>query len=152
MKKLIGLCIALTLILTAFAVDAQVLVVQGAGSTTQRPWGVLVKDSNGNVISSFGGGPSAGYTTAGAPAASVSISAASAVATGLTAGATYRVACTVSCFYRTGSGTPTALTSDSLFIGPAVEYIGLKTGSTAIAFITSAGTGTCTVTLLTAAP
>jgi hypothetical protein len=130
---------------------AGTLVDQGAGSQTQRPWRVTPTDASG-ATTSPAGGPTAGYTTAGAPAASVSISTVTAAATGLTAGATYRVACSVPCFYRTGSGTPTALTTDSLFVGPAVEYIGLKTGSTAIAFITSSGTGTCTVTRLTPAP
>lgn len=86
---------------------------------------------------------------AGAPAARVSISTGSAAATGLTAGAIYRVACSTDCFFRLGSGTPTAVTTDSAFFGPGVEYVTIPSGSTAIAFVTTAGTGFCTVHLLT---
>lgn len=144
---------AVALLIAGFAglAMAQQAVSQGPGSTSGVfPWRVAITSSTGATVATAAIG--SGYITAGAPAATVSISTVTAAATGLTAGSCYRVACSVACFFRTGSGTPTALTSDASFFGPAVERICLKTGSTAIAFITATGTGTCSVNLMTDTP
>lgn len=85
---------------------------------------------------------------AGAPAARVSISAVSAAATGLTAGVIYRVACSTDNFFRVGAGTPVAVVTDATFFGPGTEYLTLPTGSTGVAFITTAAAGFCTITAL----
>lgn len=93
-----------------------------------------------------------GYTRTGAPTATVALSTISAAATSLTASSCYRVACNTPCFYRSGSGTPTALTTDNPFYGPAVEKICIPSTDTALAFVTSSGTGSCGLTLLATTP
>ena len=93
-----------------------------------------------------------GYVKTGAPTFSASASTVSAAATGLTAGACYRVACTATVYFRSGAGTPTALTTDNPFFGPAVEKVCLPSTDTALAFVTTAGTGTCAGTVLAVTP
>jgi hypothetical protein len=137
------LVFAAFLSIVAAAALAATPVDQGQGSTRVIPWRVTTTTSSG------GAGTGTGYIAAGAPAANVSVSTLSAAATGLTAGAVYRVACNVPVFYRTGTGTPTALTSDAPLYGPAIDYVGLVGTSTAIAFVTAAGTGSCVVSLIT---
>ncbi len=92
------------------------------------------------------------YTKTGAPSFSLAVTTTSAYVTGLTASSCYRVACTGTVFWRTGTGTPTALTTDNPFFGPVVESICLPSTDTVLAAITSAGTATCTGTLLARTP
>lgn len=137
--------VAAVAVALACSVGAQTVVNQGSGSSSgTKAWRVTPVTSGGAASEPLG----QAFITTGAPAARVAISGTSAAATGLTAGARYRVACDTACFFRTGSGTPTALTTDAAFYGPAVEYLSLRTGDTAIAFITSAGTGVCTISRL----
>ncbi len=85
------------------------------------------------------------WPLSGAPISTVSVSTTSA-STGTLSGATcYRVACSVTVFWRVGTLPLTALTSDNQFFGPATELICLRSGYNGIAFVTAAGTGTCTV-------
>jgi hypothetical protein len=146
MKKLAWLFpIIPALLLATVAVAAP--VDQGSGQPASlAPWRIAATTSTGKGV-----GTGTGYIAAGAPAATVAVSTSSNAAIGLTTGATYRVACNVPCFYRTGTGTPVALTSDAPLYGPAVDYIGLvpATAATAIAFVTASGTGTCVVSLIT---
>jgi hypothetical protein len=137
-------------VLALFALPALAgtLVDQGSGTTTTRPWRVTLTDATGTAADLSG----AAYLATGAPAARVSVSAVSAAATGLTAGARYRVACDTTVYFRTGSGTPTAVTTDAPIYGPSVEYLALRTGDTGVAFITGAGTGTCVLSRLYSAP
>lgn len=93
-----------------------------------------------------------GYVKTGAPTATVAVSTTSAAATGLAASSCYRVACNTPCFYRSGSGTPTALTTDNPFYGPAVEKVCIPSTDTALAFVTASGTGSCGLALLSNTP
>lgn len=142
------LVLALALALFCVTADAQQVVNQGSGSTTgYRPWRVTTTTATGAALDQL----SQAYTSNGAPAARVATSTVSAAATGLTGGLVYRVACDSPVFYRTGTGTPTAVTTDSLFLA-GVEYLGLRSTDTAFAFITAAGTGVCTITRLYSSP
>lgn len=93
-----------------------------------------------------------GYLKTGAPTATVAVSTVSAAATGLSASSCYRVACSVPLFYRSGTATPTALTTDNPFYGPAVEKVCVPSTDTALAFVTASGTGSCGLTLLSNTP
>ncbi len=93
-----------------------------------------------------------GYVKTGAPSFNTTTSTVSAAATGLTAGACYRMACTATVYFRSGTGTPTAVTTDNPLFGPSVEKVCLPATDTAIAFVTAAGTGTCAGTLLAVTP
>jgi hypothetical protein len=92
------------------------------------------------------------WCTAGPPLATVSVSTVSASATGLSGGACFRVACSAAVNFRVGTAPLTALTSDSILPSPWVERICLRNGYNAIAFVTAAGTATCTVLSLAPAP
>lgn len=139
------LVVSLLALLLGGSALAGTLVDQGSGTTTTRPWRVTLTDSTGAPATLPSGEV---YIGTGAPAARVSVSIVSAAATGLTAGARYRIACDGPVFFRTGSGTPTAVTTDAIFYGPQVEYLALRTGDTAVAFITASGTATCTLSRL----
>lgn len=84
------------------------------------------------------------YPIQGAPIASVSTSAVSASAA-LNGGTCYRVACNTTVFWRVGVLPLTALTTDNPFYGPAVELICLRNGYNGIAFVMTAGTGSCVI-------
>ena len=87
--------------------------------------------------------------TTGAPLARVSISGVSADSGAvIVAGNVYRIACSTDCFFRWGAGAQTALTTDTAFFGPAVEYLTAPAGATNVAFITTSATGFCTITTL----
>lgn len=93
-----------------------------------------------------------GYVKTGAPSSTVAISTVSNAAIGLTTSSCYRVACNVPCFYRSGAATPTALTTDNPFFGPAVEKVCIPSTDSAIAFVTASGAGSCGITLLSNTP
>ncbi len=115
-------------------------VDQGQGSPNVLPWRVNL------VGASVGTGKPAALTT-GAPLVRVAISAVSADSGAvLVPGNSYRIACSTDCFLRWGAGAQTALTTDSAFFGPAVEYLTAPAGATNVAFITVSGTGFCTIT------
>jgi hypothetical protein len=143
--------VSLTLLLALpLAGVAQSTVNQGQGqSSGSKPWAVKGAATGGatsTVSSSLNVGP--GTIKTGAPNATVSTSAVSAAATGLTAGLCYRIACSAPVFFRTGTGTPVALTTDNAIFGPAVEKVCMQAADTAVAFIMAAGTGSCTVATL----
>lgn len=127
-------------LLLAAPATAQVQKVAGIDATgTTR---VIKTGADGAIATSEG------TVVAGAPTWTVSASTVSAAATGLTVGTCYRVACNAPVFWRTGTATPTALTTDLPLYGPAVEKVCLTSTSTAIAFVTASGTGTCVGTLV----
>jgi hypothetical protein len=141
--KWLGLIVALALAVPALA---QTTVNQGQGqSSGSKPWVVSIGGS-----SASGGSVSvgAGKIKSGAPTATVTTSAVSAAAIAITTGGCFRVACTATTFYRTGTATPTALTTDNPIFGPGVEKVCLQATDTALAFVQASGTGTCTVSLL----
>src|SRR5512147_1675298 len=139
--------VLVAIIIAAFAsvATAQTVVNQGQGqATTSKPWRVTIAGSStGGAVTV---GP--GAVKSGAPNATASTSAVSAATSALTAGGCYRVACTSTTYFRTGTGTPTALTTDNPIFGPAIEKVCLQSTDTVIAFVQSAGTGTCIVSLL----
>jgi len=85
------------------------------------------------------------YPIQGPPVAGVSVSVVSASTPTLSGGTCYRVACTTTVFWRVGTLPLTALITDNPMFGPAVELICLRNGYNGVAFITAAGTGTCTL-------
>lgn len=95
----------------------------------------------------------AGQTYSPAVPTNVAVSTTSAAATGLTAGSCLRISCGSStAYYRTGSATPTAVTTDNELPSAAVERFCLRSTETAIAFILSSGTGTCRVSTVATSP
>lgn len=123
-------------------------------STARQPLDVTLYDQAGNPVTTFGSTTvgSNGYVKTGAPSFSVSTSTVSAAATALTAGACYQVGCSTTTYFRTGTGTPTALTTDNPFFGPAIYRLCIPSTDTAVAFVTAAGTGTCVGTLSSNTP
>lgn len=81
-----------------------------------------------------------------------SVSTASAAATGLAANACLRVVCNIDVHFRTGTGTPTAVTTDPLLPSKTIESRCLTSSHTALAFITDSGTGTCNVSVAPLTP
>lgn len=141
-KKLLrALAFLAVLALIPIASDAGTLVDQGAGSVGQQPWKFVLVPGLTSVSTN-------GSVTAGAPLFNVSVSTVSAAATGLGVNTCYRVSCNATVTFRTGTGTPVALTTDGDIFGPAVEKICLVGTATAIAFIMASGTGTCKGMLL----
>lgn len=140
-------------LLLALPASAQIQKVGGVdGTGTTR---VMKTDTTGAVVvtgggASSGGGlvTSTGTVAAGAPTWTVNVTAVSSATTGLTVATCYRVACNAPVFWRTGTGTPVALTTDLPLYGPAVEKVCLTATGTAIAFVTASGTATCVGTLV----
>ena len=162
------LILATALLLLAGAAQAQVTTVGGkvtpTGATvpvkvgadgTLTTSGTAAVTVGGTAVSTANPMPSQalpGFVTTGAPSFSLAVSTTSAYATGLTASGCYRVACSGTVYWRTGTGTPTALTSDNPFFGPAVESLCLPSTDTVLAAVTQAGTATCTGTALARTP
>lgn len=154
------------LVLLAFASPAlgqATQTVQGTATTgttaTGKPVQVGGVDAAGVVrplkIETDGAvsvGGAGAYTKTGAPSFALAVTTSSAYTTGLTASGCYRVACSGTVYWRTGTGTPTALTSDNPLFGPVVESICLPATDTVLAAVTAAGTATCTGTLLARTP
>lgn len=93
------------------------------------------------------------YLPSGAPTSgNIAVSTVSAAVCGLTPGAVYRLDCTATVRWRVGPATPTALTTDRAFFGPAVDYGPLGAVDTCFAFVTAAGTATCTLDLTRTSP
>ncbi len=157
-KRWILLAGLLLIIAGASAPQAQTIRTQGTAPVGVAPRGDPVSvagvDVSGNVkaMPADAAGQKGDFRTQGAPAFNLSCSGVSAATTGLTSSARYRVACTGAVFIRTGTGTPTAVTTDAPIFGPAVEVVALDSTATAIACITAAGTATCTGTLLKSSP
>lgn len=138
------------LCLGLWALPARPQVTTMGGKPTATSATVPVKTAtDGTLITS---GVAGAVPKTGAPSFSLSVSAVSANVTGLTASACYRLACSGPVFWRTGTGTPTALTTDNPLYGPAVEALCLPSTDTVFAAITAAGTATCTGTLLARTP
>jgi hypothetical protein len=129
-------------LLVPVVASAQQVANQGQGSPASvAPWRVTMT-SPGGVATASGAILAPGVPT------SLAVSTSSAAVTGLTAKSTLRIVCTIDVQYRVGSGTPTALTSDNDLPGRVIEYVALPTGMTAIAFITTSGSGTCKVAVI----
>lgn len=127
-----------------------------AASSARQPLDVTAYDTSGVALGTTTNPTVSvirtGFVKTGAPSFSVSISASSAAATGLTSGACYRVACSATAYFRSGPGTPTAVTTDNPFFGPSVEKICIPSTDSALAFVTSTGTGTCAGTVYAVTP
>lgn len=145
MRSKIALLIALLALggFAAGAAQAAEVVNQGAGSKAVSPWRVTLTGAGGGNETAAAAIPYA----AGVPT-NVSVSTTTAAATGLTAERAYRIVCSVDTYYRVGSGTPTALTTDNDLPARVIEYVKLPAATTAIAFITASGSGTCKVGLI----
>lgn len=143
----IFLFIALALI-WALPARPQVTTVGGKPTATSATVPVKVAP-DGTLVTS---GVAGSVVKTGAPSFSLAVSTTSAYAASLTAGGCYRVGCSGTVYWRTGTGTPTALTSDNPFFGPAVETICLPSTDTVLAAVTQAGTATCTATALARTP
>lgn len=141
--KRIGFVILVVIVavLSVGIATAADIVNQGAGSRAVTPWRVSLATPGGSAA--MGTVPLA----PGVPT-NVAASTISAAATGFTAGAILRIVCSIDTFYRVGSGTPTAVTTDNDLPARVIEYIMLPTGMTAIAFVTASGTGTCKVAII----
>jgi len=147
MSKLARVLLALAAVIAVAAVPVALagsVVDQGAGAPRQIPWRVSLATPGGSAATS-----GAMILAPGVPT-NVSVSGTTAAATGLTAGQQLRLICNADVFYRVGSGTPTAVTTDNDLPARVIEYIMLPTGMTAIAFITSGGTGICKVGIIPA--
>ncbi len=95
------------------------------------------------------------WLTVGPPLFSVSVSTVSATASPLNGASCYRVSCTVSpVYFRACTGTPcTAVAgSDSILSTPPAERVCLRVGTSALAFVVSAGSGTCSILSLAPSP
>jgi hypothetical protein len=141
------------LALWASPAQAQVTKVVGpnpVGTTSTNPPVVVAGKTAAGVITTTlvaaDGSPkvSTNITApAGAPGFTLACSTSSAAVTGLTGGTCYRMTCSAPIAFRTGTGTPTALTTDADFFGPATENLCLPAASTAVACVTASGTATC---------
>ncbi len=92
------------------------------------------------------------WLVGGAPISTVSVSTTSASTPALSGGTCYRVACSTAVLFRTGVLPLTALTTDNYLPANWVERVCLRSGYNGVAFVTSAGTGTCTVNSYASAP
>lgn len=148
-KSFTARLLSLALLALPAAGAAQVTTVGGKPTSTSAT--VPLKVTTDGSLALFGG---AVFVKSGAPSFSVNAGVISTAATGLTAGTCYRLACASGTVYwRTGSGTPTALLTDNPSFGPSVEGpICLPTTDTAFAFITASGTVACVGTLMSRTP
>lgn len=91
------------------------------------------------------------WAITGSPSVPTDVTAAvstSAANTGLVGGSCIRFSCDSDVAYRTGSGTPTAVTTDNLLRKGDVEKFCIRKSESAIAFVSSVGTWHCRVSLL----
>jgi hypothetical protein len=132
------------------------LAIDPASVVTGTPLPVRLYDGTGTALGSATNpvvtNMRVGYVKTGAPTFTAAVSTTSAAVTSLTAGGCYRITCSTTTSFRTGTGTPVALTTDSDLFGPSVEKVCLPATDTAIAFVTTAGTGTCKGSLLAVTP
>ncbi len=95
------------------------------------------------------------WITNGGPLFSVSVSTVSATASPLSGASCFRVSCTVSpVYFRACAGTPcTAVAgTDSILSTPPAEKVCLRVGTSVLAFVVSAGSGTCSILSLAPSP
>ncbi len=94
------------------------------------------------------------WLTVGPPLFSIAVSTVSATASPLNGASCYRVSCTVSpVYFRAGVAPLTAVAgSDSILSTPPAERVCLRAGTSALAFVLSAGSGTCSILSLAPAP
>jgi hypothetical protein len=147
MSKIARVLFTLAAVIAVAAVPialAGSVVDQGAGAPRQIPWRVSLSTPGGSAATS-----GAMILAPGVPT-NVAVSTVTAAATGLTAGQQYRLVCNADVFYRVGTGTPTAVTTDNDLPARVIEYVMLPAGMTAFAFITSTGTGVCKLGLIPA--
>ncbi len=92
------------------------------------------------------------WPLSGAPISTVSVSTVSA-STGALSGATcYRLSCSTAVFWRVGVLPLTAAVTDNYLAAGVVERLCLRASYNGIAFVTAAGTGTCTVNTYAPSP
>lgn len=138
------------LVLGLWALPAHPQVTTVGGKPTPTGATVPVKTApDGTLVTT---GVAGAVVKTGAPSFSLAVSTSSAYVASLTASGCYRVACSGTVYWRTGTGTPTALTTDNPLYGPVVESICLPSTDTVFAAITAAGTATCVGTALARTP
>lgn len=113
------------------------------------PWPVAIQQADGGflTVNVAAGGGSVAYSPAVPATVSLSASTSGAV-TGITAGSDIVISCGAAASFRTGTGTPVAVSTDNDLPAGTLLRFRLKSTETAVAFISSSAT-TCKTSVAT---